>query len=153
MKKALFILFVLALFPLKSFAAQAGKLGVGVIGGQPFGPTLEYWINEKAAVDLGAGFNHDGIIYGDYLWHGWELRPRGDEGRLGFYAGLGGRFENQKHQDDKYAARVPFGVSFIFNKYPIELFGELVPVIQFSPESDLDLDGGIGARVYFSGIR
>ena len=149
MKKAICFLFVLCLVPIKSFAGQTGKLGVGLAIGEPFGPTVKYWINEKQAVNLGIGLEDDGIFYGDYLWHGWQSPTQPAAGKVGFYTGIGLRFENEEHGEDKSGFRVPLGINLLFNRSPIELFGEIVPVMQFSPESDLTLDGAIGGRVYF----
>jgi hypothetical protein len=154
MKKRICFLFILlsALSP-KIFAGQAGKLGVGVTVGEPFGPTLKYWLDEKSAVDFGFGFNHDGFIYADYLWHDWAITPQPEIGKVGFYIGVGGRFENQRRFDDKIAARMPLGINLLLNRSPVELFGELVPVFQFSPEGDLNLDADIGVRIYFGAGR
>jgi hypothetical protein len=153
MKKLLLTLFVLSIVATQVFAGQSGKLGLGITAGDPFGPTLKYWLSEDSAVDLGVGFNHDGLIYADYLWHKWGLATQSETGRVGLYAGIGGQFENERHGDDEMSARLPLGVNFLFNRSPLELFAELIPVFQFTPEGDFDLDAVIGVRVYFAAGR
>ena len=144
---------LLGLIQIRAFAEQTGRWGLGVVAGEPMGVTGTYWFDVKAAIDFGYGFNNDGILFGDYLWHGWPLRALEETGKMTFYLGLGARYENEKHGDDKYAARVPLGVNYLFDKSPFEVFAELVPVVQFKPDGDLNFDAGIGVRFYFDRFR
>jgi hypothetical protein len=73
-------------------------------------------------------------------------------------AGLKLRFfddHNRDRHDDNdgdflgIGVRVPLGLEF-FIIPEVEIFGELVPGISLFPDTDFDLDGGIGARYYFN---
>lgn len=130
-------------------AAPSRAFGVGVAVGQPFGPTVKYWLTPQSAVDAGVGFSDDPIFYADYLWHSWRLLPKPASGEIGLYAGLGPRLRQRDHDDDEFGFRVPFGVTYLLADAPIELFGELVPVFEVSPDTDTDFDGGVGVRFLF----
>lgn len=138
-----------------------GSFGAGIILGEPTGLTFKTWLNNNHAVDLGLAWsfseNDSFQIHADYLIHDFEtLRPVDFEGRMGVYYGLGGRikFEEEngrgRNDDDTLVGvRVPLGVTYEFPRAPVELFGEFVPVLDLSPDTDLDINLAIGARVYF----
>lgn len=152
MKKLLGAVFFLAVLIPSAQAAQAGKLSGGVVIGDPIGPTLKYWMTDTQALDVTIGFEDDPVFFADYLWHSFRLVPQPSGGKVGLYAGVGPWFQVTDHGDDKVAARVPFGINFLMNKAPIEFFAELAPVFQFSPDSDSDVDAGVGVRFLFGGM-
>jgi len=41
------------------------------------------------------------------------------------------------------------GLEYVFPKLPIRIFVELVPVLDLTPDTELDLDGGAGIRYFF----
>jgi hypothetical protein len=152
MKKALFFLIALGCLGVSPLRADpAGKLGLGLVVGNPFGPTIKYWMDSRTAIDVGVGFDEDPIFYADYLWHNWGLTRQPSSGQLGFYAGVGPRFESIDHHDDEFGIRVPFGMSYLFQRSPIELFGEIVPVFVLSPDTDTEVDAGVGVRFLLGG--
>jgi hypothetical protein len=151
LKKILFLAF-LFLAPL-AHAERAGSLGLGVMVGDPFGPTLKYWLTNQQAFDVGVGFANDPVFYADYIWHNFQLIPPINGAKIGAYIGVGPRFESRRHEDDAFGFRVPLGLNFLLSRAPIEFFAEIVPVFQVSPDTDGDFDGGIGLRVYFGGDR
>jgi len=78
--------------------------------------------------------------------------------RLALYVGLGGKLavwgdeHHRKHRHDDgvaFGLRVPVGLSFFFDRVPIELFLEIDPGIRLFPDTSADVDGGIGVRFYF----
>jgi hypothetical protein len=85
-----------------------------------------------------------------------------DAFELPFYVGVGLRFWN--FADDRYSdgsaigVRVPFGIAFDFNSVPIDIFLEIVPVLDFffgydcngCGNAGFDFDGAIGFRYYFN---
>ncbi len=151
MKKFLFLglLFLSAV----AHAERAGSLGAGVTIGDPFGPTLKYWVTNEQAIDVGIGFEDDAVIYGDYLWHNFQLIPAVRGVKIAPYIGFGPRIQFRDHADDTFGFRVPLGIDFLLPQAPIEFFAELVPVFQVSPDTDGDFDGGIGLRIYFTGAQ
>jgi hypothetical protein len=45
--------------------------------------------------------------------------------------------------------RVPVGVSYLFAHEPIDLFLEVVPIMDVTPATDLSVNASLGARYYF----
>jgi hypothetical protein len=132
-------------------APHPGQLGLGIVAGDPFGPTVKYWMDSKHAVDFGVGFDNDITVYGDFLWQAWNHIGPAREDDIGLYVGLGPRFQNQDEDpgddnDDTFGIRVPFGVNYFVKRYPIELFAEVVPVFQVAPDTEVNMDAGVGIR-------
>ena len=127
-------------------------LSAGLMIGEPTGPTVKYFINDTIAVDAAAGwslFPHsDAEIQADVLWHNYQMLHV-DEGRLPVYFGVGlmGRFRHNR--DDEAGIRVPFGISYMFDNIPVNLFAEIGPAIIFTPDWKGEIVGGIGARYRF----
>ena len=129
-----------------SRAPGAGKWGIGVVLGEPTGLTARFANDLQAHLAWSfAGEGSDAVALSmDYLF----LRgPLGDPVGLGWYLGFGGR---GKFGDEDFilGARLPVGLSYIFAS-PIEVFGEVVPVFNFVPSTDFDLQGAVGIRVLF----
>ena len=133
----------------KKPADKKGALGAGVILGSPIGPTLKYWLNPRMAINIGLGFENDFVLYSDVLIHEWTLLPQPSKGSLAGYFGGGLRYEN-KDKDDEFGFRAVGGVSYWIESHPIEVFLEVAPVFQVSPDTDTEFDAGIGLRYYFT---
>lgn len=146
--KIVFWLFFILFLNTSVFAEQKDTAGLGIIIGDPTGPSFKYWLDKTRAVDIGIGFQKDTVVYADYLWHGWDFFPPPKEGKTAGYVGLGLRFEEKK-KDDKFGIRFVGGIAYWLNTYPIELFFELVPVFQITPKTDTEFDIGFGLRFYF----
>ena len=90
----------------------AGRLGAGIIVGEPTGASLKYWVNDKVAVDGALGWslhdNSDFYLQSDILWHNFDLIPV-SQGRLPIYFGVGGlvrfRDDNKDNQVGVRASR------------------------------------------------
>ena len=145
----LFVLFVLNGSLL--MAKESGALGVGVVQGDPTGPTLKIWLHPSTAINVGLGFEKDLLVYGDLLFQGWNVFTQPQMGKIAGYLGLGFRFEEKKN-DNNYGVRTVAGVAYWFENYPVEIFLELAPVFQISPENKTGFDSGIGLRYYFIGL-
>ncbi len=153
--KRLSVLLFLILLSVPCVAAsrtKAGDVGIGVTLGEPTGPTLKYWRSRTQAFDVGIGFSSDMILYGDYLWHGWDVFPKPTVGSFAGYLGLGGRYRNRHHEDDELGIRTVAGMSYYAAQTPVEVFLEIVPVFQISPHTDTDIDAVIGLRYYVTGF-
>ena len=132
-------------------AEESGALGVGVVQGDPTGPTLKMWLHPSTAIDIGLGFDKDLLVYGDILFHGWNVFAQPKMGKIAGYLGLGFRFKEKKN-DNSNSLRTVAGVAYWFENYPVEIFLELAPVFQISPENNTGFDSGIGLRYYFVGL-
>jgi len=139
--------------PISPTASYAGKLGVGVIVGEPTGASLKYWLNDTFALDGAIGWSsHDDTdlyLHGDVLWHNFDLIPV-SQGRLPVYFGVGGlaRFRDN-HQDNQVGIRLPVGFSYMFEIAPVDVFVEVAPVIDIAPGVRGDITGGVGIRYWF----
>jgi hypothetical protein len=119
-------------------------VGIGIAIGEPTGPVFKCWLNRKNAVDAGIGFQKNLVIYGSYLWHSWKIFPRIEKGLLAGYIGLGGRFGEK----DTFGIRSVFGLDYLFENNPIELYLEIAPIFQLMPDTDIKFDLLLGIRFY-----
>jgi hypothetical protein len=159
--KKIAIVFVLLILTNTASAAQDG-IGLGVILGEPTGVTFKTWIDGKTAIDAAAAWSFSGNnafqLHADYLIHPFDMpKPREVSGKVSFYYGFGGRIKlqesasgkSQEETADLLGIRFPVGFSHVLAKAPVEFFAEIVPVLNIVPDTDVDLDGAIGARYYF----
>lgn len=133
-------------------------LGVGVIVGEPTGLSLKYWLDDTHAIDGAAAWSfwdNDGFqLHADYLWHNFDLIDSGSaSGKLPVYCGVGARLKFEDNEgrhdgDTVFGIRVPLGISYLFGDTPVDIFAEVVPVLDLSPDVDLDLNLAIGLRFY-----
>ncbi len=159
MKKWIFVTAIVCLLLLLSAGAASaqqhptvstGRFGIGAVFGEPTGVTAKWWLTREVAMDVTAAwsFANDSAfqLHVDYLIHQFGLL-RVREGRLPVYLGIGGRV---KFADDtKVGIRIPVGMSYLFAREPIEIFGELVPTLDLAPSTKAVLMGGVGIRYYF----
>jgi hypothetical protein len=133
------------------------KFGLGVILGEPTGLSLKYWLGKEHAIDGAVAWSYsenDSLqLHTDYLVHNYDVFNT-DE--LPFYCGLGarlkfkeddGRGRNEHHAI--FGIRIPLGVTYVFDDAPVDLFFELVPVLDLAPDVELDINAAIGLRIYF----
>lgn len=127
-----------------------GKLGVGVLLGEPTGISVKKWNNQRSAFDLGVAWSFVGSndrihLHADYLLHSWFSDIK--KGELAFYYGIGGRmvFSN----DPTVGVRIPFGLNYMIEDAPVGLFVEAVPILDLTPATEFNGNGAIGVRYYF----
>ena len=126
---------------------RPGRFGLGLIFGLPTGISAKYWLDNTHAFDAALGFG-DISVHADYLWHIWDLFPQPQQGRLGAYWGLVAKVGDQWH-NTKFGIRALGGIAYYFPRHPVEVFFEVVPVLDLSPGSRLRTYAGAGARYYF----
>ena len=147
MKK--FLLAAIVLVMLGSTAkAQVDGFGLGLIFGNPTGISAKYFMNEKNAIDgaLAWSLNGDWMqIHADYLWHFYVIDV--SKGEMPFYVGAGAKFGIG--DDFHLGVRIPLGIAYHFENAPLDIFLEIVPGMDLTPDTDFELDGGIGIRYYF----
>jgi len=140
----------LCLFGAVGAQAQKTGMGVGALLGEPIGASFKAWVSDTTAFDAGVGYaNYDdgGVqIHGDYLFHNFDLLSAGS-GRLPVYYGIGARL---KFADDTHVGfRGPIGVSYMLDTTPIDIFAEVAPILDFTPNWRVEWNAAIGARYWF----
>jgi hypothetical protein len=133
---------------------DGGNFGLGLEFGQPgnWGATGKIWIDRENAFQPAVKFDAGGtaILQLDYLWHNFDIIQMSD-GEMPLYIGLGGNVVLQNTVE--IAARLPLGVSYIFDKrnVPIDLYLQAVPTLWFPTggTSIFDVYGELGAHYYF----
>lgn len=128
-----------------------GGFELGVILGEPTGISAKTWFDRNTALDAALSWSlrdkNDKLhIHADFLWHNYGL-INDSSGLLPVYYGVGGRVV--LGDDAKLGARVPIGISWLLNGAPLDLFIELAAILNVIPDTDFDLNGGIGIRFIF----
>lgn len=150
MKKALLaILFFLAsnVSP-QELPERVPRYEAGVIIGQPTGLSAKYWVSRLTAFDaaLAWSFANGALeIHTSLLYHLFYIDV--DRDSFPAYLGLGPVF--YLRDDTAIGARIPIGITYLFEDVPISLFLEIAPVIEIIPESDIEISGGTGIRIVF----
>ncbi len=150
MKKTALVLILFGCLAGLSYGESNHNIGVGIILGEPTGLTFKLWNRQTVAFDAGAAwsFVSGGFfqVHGDLLFHNFNLF-RVDTGRMALYYGVGARV---KFADQTlFSLRVPIGISYEFEKTPVELFLEIVPMLDLVPATEVQMAGGVGFRYYF----
>ena len=156
--------------PLTDNGLTAGEqiregFGIGIIVGEPTGLSAKKWISDTAAIDAAAVWSFADFnsfqLHVDYLWHNYDLiKTKELPGQLSVYYGIGGRIKlkssnggngkSDKDEDTRLGVRVPVGLSYTLKENPVELFAEVVPLLDVVPETKPGIGIGIGARYYFA---
>jgi hypothetical protein len=148
---------VLLLAAVSANARTSDDFGIGVIIGEPTGLSLKYWVDEEIAVDGALAWSYsenDSLqLHGDYLIHNYDLL---EDKEWPVYYGIGarlkfkdddGRGRNENHA--MFGIRFPLGITYLFDDAPMDLFFEVVPVLDLSPDLELDINAAAGLRFYF----
>jgi hypothetical protein len=84
----------------------------------------------------------------DYLVHFFS-RLDIDRGSLPLYVGIGGRVKFEDNDDNLVGVRIPLGATYLFEDAPIDVFFEVVPIMDLSPETKFRLNAALGFRYFF----
>lgn len=161
MIKNVLIIIVLSLI-LSSKIAQAekpvnatGSFGIGITVGEPTGISWKVWAEKERAWNgaVAWSFVDDYLrLHIDHLWHDYKLIEV-EKGQLPVYFGVGATiWSGQREHYEKHfnlGARGVVGMEYIFPQAPVDLFLELAPTLNLLPETGFDLQGGLGARIFF----
>lgn len=155
MKKTFFALaMIVCVIVSSNSSAVAGGSALGVILGEPTGLSGKLWTSSRTAFDAALAWSLDKNagthLHIDYLWHR-TARLNNNRGTLPWYYGIGGRLKttDRKGADDFLGARFPVGLEFFPKDTQLEVFIELVPVLDISPDTELDFNAAVGARIVF----
>ena len=133
-------------------SASPGGFELGVILGEPTGVSMKLWLDGSTAVDGAVSWSlrdkgEDKVhLHADYLWHNFDL-INDESGLLPLYYGFGGRIILK--DETSLGFRAPLGISWLLSKTPLDLFVEIAGIIDIIPETDFDLNAGIGIRYVF----
>ncbi|MEO0250493.1 MAG: hypothetical protein ABIN58_13405 [candidate division WOR-3 bacterium] len=129
----------------------AGTWELGVILGEPTGVSAKYWMSRINALNFGAAWSFEGEgqfhLHCDYLFHNYEFF-KVDQGVFPIYFGIGGRVRFDEG-DSRLGLRIVFGAEYITDAYPMSVFFEVAPIVDFAPETEASINGGIGIRYVF----
>ncbi|MCU0373381.1 MAG: DUF3996 domain-containing protein [Ignavibacteria bacterium] len=150
MKKASLAVFILLVFA--AVTNSQNKFGLGIIVGEPTGLSGKLILSDNSAVDgaLGWSFYKYGSIHihGDYLYNFTRIIPE-----VPLYIGVGGRIKMKNTDEDeddvRLAVRVPVGIAYEPSSAPVDVFLELVPMLDLVPASDFSFNAAIGVRYWF----
>ena len=122
--------------------------GIGIILGDPTGLSAKLYTGCNNAFDFAAAWSFKGdghlLLQADYVWH--SSLSRTSSGMFALYYGIGGRIIFS--DDPNVGVRIPVGIDYIFSNAPVDIFLEVVPVLDLIPSTDFDLNGGIGVRFW-----
>ena len=145
-----FAMVLFVLLTLSTVQAQSSGVGLGLIVGEPTGISFKYWTGSTTAFDaaLAWSFIDEGAfhIHGDYIFHNMRLISV-PEGTLPFYYGIGARLKTS--HDSRFGVRVPLGLAYLFQNAPVDIFLEIVPILDLTPKTDFSINAAIGARYFF----
>ena len=145
------LLIAALLLIINSTNAQNRNFGLGIILGEPTGLSAKLTTNHINALDFAAAwsFKDNGhlLLQTDYIWHNFDL-IQVPSGRFPFYYGIGGRviFSN----DPLVGIRIPVGLDYQFEREPIDIFIEIVPILDIIPATRFNIGGGLGIRFWFN---
>ena len=128
----------------KAQGPEGKSFGFGIILPDPLGVTVKAWTSPVNAVvaDFG-GYSGSLRLQFDYLWHFDAFHSRIVEMYAG--PGLGVAFNTD---NAGVGIRGIFGINVIPIATPVEIFFELGPLIELSPEVGASLDVAVGIRFY-----
>lgn len=148
-----FIFIALVFGSVQGFAQK--EFAVGLVLGNPTGLSGRMSIESDRSVDLAlassSGARH-WHVHGTYLFENiktfqTELEP------LNVFYGIGARmtsFENDRKQDKtSLGVRLALGLKMNLPTPQSEVFGEVAPVLDLTPDIEVDFDVGIGFRFRF----
>ena len=165
MRITFFASIILLVFCCMAYSQQqqqpgSGRLGAGVIFGEPTGIAWKYQINQTNAVDGSIGFspNDRYRVNIDYLWQAHPFSER----NLGLHYGAGAAFGFgrtdyvvysggyfYREREVGFGVRGVVGLNYMIPRSPVDLFMEVAPVVVLTPASNSGIDAGFGARFYF----
>ena len=135
-------------------AVEHGTFGVGALLGEPLGLSAKVWLPDPTALDFAVGWSLSAdwlYLHSTYLYHFYNIIP---DPHLSLYLGLGGRLrflgrppQGTEKSRLRLGPRLSGGIEFLYR--PIGVFFELGPVVDLYPETNFDMTGGFGIRVYF----
>ncbi len=136
--------------------SQNRGFGLGVAVGGPDGLSYKSFVSETTAfaglVSFSISDNRSTFYtHLDYLIHKYYEDLEWDVGYLHYYYGGGvGFFWRDHAPDDVVSIRLPAGLGFNFTDVPFDIYIELAPTVDVTPEFNLYFNGNMGFRYFFN---
>ncbi len=162
MRKIILIATAILLTFQTGVSAQSSKAQLGVIINSPTGISGKVWLDSRNALDGAIGWiigdNSNFYFHADFLRH-YFGKFTVEGGSLPLYWGMGIKFifvddystiaGNFIPKDDVVVGiRVPLGASYIYGGSQFDVFFEIAPFLNFTPDPMFSLDGAIGFRLF-----
>lgn len=155
MRKLLFTIAVSSLVLASQATPARADFGLGLFLGQPSGIDFKIGLNGRAALDLLLGYvelDDDSRGYGHVTYLVTPFVASGDSVLVPLRLGIGASlFGPSDHLG--FSIRAPLELGIRLRRTPLEFYGEialnLVLHDYFRDEVFLDIQGGVGFRVYF----
>jgi hypothetical protein len=142
-------------------SAQQGDYGVGIVVGFPTGITGAAVLSPTSVFTVHAGWSfkekHNFHAVGTYQFmFPYAIRTEQGEALKDVvpYIGVGGRLLLEKEREEEggdtkvhIGVRIGGGVEYFVSRFGF--FLELFPVVDIAPDTKMDVEGGVGARIYF----
>lgn len=147
----------LLFFSAAATAQAGGETQLGVIVGSLTGISAKQRLSSGNAIVGALAYSFDGrngiSLHGDYIIDPARTFNIGEVSPLNLYYGLGLRVSDIDNGSDRDKVRVgvraPIGLNYVISNPDIEVFGELVPVLDVAPSTDVWLNAGLGVRFRF----
>ncbi|MBN1560425.1 hypothetical protein JW998_09255 [candidate division KSB1 bacterium] len=129
--------------------AQNSGVGIGIILGEPTGLSVKKWLSSSNSLNGAAAwsFVDSGALHlhADYVFHNFDLiHP--NVGKAALYYGLGGRIKIMTNS--RVGIRVPVGLNYMLEDNPLDLFIEIVPMLDLVPTTSFSVNAAIGIRYF-----
>ena len=136
--------------------ANEGQLGF--ILGSTTGLSGKYDLGGARAIDAALAYSLDGLyglsFHADYLLNPARIISVDKISPLNLYYGVGIRLIEYRDRarlngNTRLGVRVPIGLFYRTGDPALELFGELAPILDVTPRTDVYIDAGLGVRFIF----
>jgi len=124
-----------------------------MIVGEPTGISLKAWLGDDTALAGAAAWSvtqdeeeNAYHFHTDYLHHAFHVFQV-EKGRMPLFYGIGVGVETE--EETRFNARIPLGISYMFETAPVDIFFQMVPMLDLVPSTDIDFNAGAGVQYYF----
>jgi hypothetical protein len=152
MKRIVIVMFLFFILFSVSTYSQSKGFGLGIILGEPTGISAKYWTTSSTALDFGLGYsfekNSTFHLHADYLFHVNNVFQSSEN--IALYYGPGARLRLVDEGSSRFGFRFDVGLVWIPKGSPIDVFVEVVPLMDIIPETAFSFNGGIGVRYFFN---
>ncbi len=148
---------MLFIFILVSADVLANDYQLGVILGAPTGISGKVNLKFKRSIDMALAYSltdKQGLnLHADYLIENAYQFVTKKGKPLDLYYGIGARLvslQSGKHDGEiALGPRAPIGLNYFLVDPKLDIFGELALAFDVFPDTNLDLEGGLGIRYRF----